>query len=330
MSRFATVIPDWTTRYREYLFSLTGAEGRESAKHQVGTVSRFLRWCQDNGIDAEGASHSQVERWIRRPRPDGLASAETTQYTRRSQLSRFFYWLMEQPDSFCYDNPAAAVRVRSPQVSKRATPMRVLSAEETEAIVEAVEAWSSSPHQARHRVVIGLLVHHGLRPAEIRAARLSDYRRSVDGVPAMLQTSIRREAGKLPYDLHVDVASAIDRYLRMWRVGPQRGRGAWLLLSASGGQMYRQSVLRLVHELAERAGIERYWEVTPYSLRRAALNHALRSGMSTPEIAELAGHRSVRTTEQYLARLSGRPSPERMWAWRREQLGRGSGAGGEG
>lgn len=320
MIRFTRPPIDWPARYREYLGSLVGTEGREAVNQQVRAASRFLRWCESHGIKPEEATGKQVERWIRQPRPDGRSSAETTQYTRRTYLSRFYRWWMDEPDSYCNDNPALEVKVRSPSVAKRATAMRLLEPGEAKAMLEAVEAWTASPHRARNRVVIGLLVHHGLRPAEVRSARLWDYRRGRSGVSATLQTSIRRAAGKEPFDLEPGVASAIDHYVRMWRSGPVRGPGAWLLLSGSGGPLYEHAVMRLVHAVAERAGLERPWEVSPYTLRRTLLNDALREGMSVAEISALAGHRSVLTTEQYLARFVSRPSPERVWAWREAQL----------
>lgn len=310
---------DWCSRYRAWLEASTSIESRESRERHARAACEYIDWCQSRGIDPAMATPNDAARWINRPRLDGFASADSTRYVRRGYLITFYRWLMHEPGSCTYGNPAREVRVPRPDRAEPVTPMRLLHADESAAVLVAADEWTGSPHRSRNRVVAALLVHHGMRPAEIRRARLAGYRRPRSGRAATLRTAIRRSTPQTRL-LHPEAVERIEHYLRAVRVGPVRGRGDWLLLSATGAPLDTHSIARLVRVLAVRAGIEDAHEVTPYSFRRSLLNDGRDAGLDLGRISALAGHCNEATTVRYLRRIGGAVDASPVWDYRSERL----------
>lgn len=319
--RGATIPDDWCAAYRKWLRTSTLIESIRNLDRNVSEACRYIDWCRSNGVDVAAPTIAEVSRWIKRARPDGQRSADSTRYVRKTQIAQFYEFLIaEHPELCLYVNPARKVKVRSPHAARPVMPSRLLTGEECVAFLEAAESWTGSGLQARNMVVATLLVHHGCRPAEIRTARLSDYTRPRGGRPGLLRTRIARSTPQVR-QLHPQTVEWLDWYLGRVRSGPVRPPGDWLLLSATGGQLYENAVFRLVKAVAERAGLERYWEVSPYAFRRTYINDVPRLGLPVSYASRLAGHRRESTTLRYLSRHSESVDASRLWERRAAELG---------
>ena len=71
-----------------------------------------------------------------------------------------------------------------------------------------------------------------------------------------------------------------------------------LLLTAWGRRMGAATVMRVLHRLAARAGIEK--QVTPHTLRRSFATHLLKNKVNLRTIQLLLGHSKLSTTATYL------------------------------
>jgi integrase/recombinase XerD len=81
-------------------------------------------------------------------------------------------------------------------------------------------------------------------------------------------------------------------------------RGALFRTAQRQRRISSKEVGRIVHEAAERAGLER--SVTPKVLRHSYATHLMDRGVDLAVIARLMGHRSPRETGVYLHVLQGR------------------------
>jgi len=99
-----------------------------------------------------------------------------------------------------------------------------------------------------------------------------------------------------------------------------------------GGRLTTRSIQRLLHSLAEEAGLA----ATPHTLRHTFATLAIESGANIKAVSQILGHRHISTTLQLYTHLSAhyvrevfaachpfaaqRPSLEQAIAWRRRSL----------
>ncbi|MCA9647035.1 MAG: tyrosine-type recombinase/integrase, partial [Myxococcales bacterium] len=93
----------------------------------------------------------------------------------------------------------------------------------------------------------------------------------------------------------------LARYLRLGR--PRLVRGdvlpaaeQRLLLTERGTPLVANEVLRVVKQVAARAGLRAH----PHALRRALATHLVQAGVSIAHVRELLGHVRLDTTQRYV------------------------------
>jgi len=191
----------------------------------------------------------------------------------------FFSWLADEKGLLPRD-PLARFRPikvprRLPQVLAVSDVLKLLAAART----------------PRERVVAELLYGSGIRKAELLGLDLADL--DLGGLRAL----IRGKGGRERYQpLSPQAVAAIREWLPLRTVVLGRRRLDALLVTREG-RMGRQTVLNLVHQLADRAGLDR--RVYPHLLRHCFATHLLEGGANLREVQELMGHANLSTTGIY-------------------------------
>ena len=165
-------------------------------------------------------------------------------------------------------------------------PPRWLDRKEQRALIRAVERNGL----ARDIALVALLLHTGLRVAELAALRWADLEiRDRSG-----KLTVRRGKGRKQrtIPLNVEARNALAE------LRPLRGPGkAQAVLQGQRGPLTERGIQAI---LAKYAGAARLAELSPHVLRHTWCKNLADSGARLEVIAALAGHESLETTRRYV------------------------------
>lgn len=161
-----------------------------------------------------------------------------------------------------------------------------------------VAAASASGFGPRDRAMIVTAISASLRPIELFGLDLSDVNLPEGSLQVRLETT-KTEAGQRDIPLDPQAVAALDEYIKDWR-GHKDGP---LFLNARGDPFkyagFRSVFVRLGKRLKEQ-GIQ----FQPYRMRHTGITNWVRMGTQSLVVKELAGHKSVVTTQHYVDRMS--------------------------
>lgn len=252
---------------------------REALSATVRTERRHL----DRIIELHGARPlGQLGRWlVNEWASDQHHLAPSTWAARWRLHRRFFAWLATETGA--PDPMAGIARPRSP----RGVPRSL----EGDTVAKLIAA---APH-SRARAAIALMVHMGLRRAEVCALTHENWNR---GRRTMTVT------GKGGHTREIPVPAAVERALAVY-LGEHAGHHGPLLRTFTTGKALAPVTLsREFRELAYRAGVKGgAWDgVGCHSLRHTAACDVLEGGADLATVSELLGHANPATTGIYLRR----------------------------
>lgn len=139
----------------------------------------------------------------------------------------------------------------------------------------------------REKVIILFLIRSGVRVSELIDIRTDDlYDRSI---------VVRNGKGGKSRITFVssDAERAIVAYARSEAISSE-----WLIHGATGKQLSRQYIHRLVKQISIRAGIKK--DVSPHTLRHTFATNLLMSGARIEDVQKMMGHANIRTTLIYM------------------------------
>jgi integrase len=196
--------------------------------------------------------------------------------------------------------PAAAYEqiASIPNIKARRKPGgRELGMDQIHALLTACGAdrTESDAKGRRDAAVIGLLYATGMKRSELAALQFDDY----DPTTGRLHVQAGHESQERAVILKAHPKALLDKWLNMR--DPQQP-GALLNPVNKGGRVLHgqglstQAVYNILKERAEEADIE---PISPHDLRRTFVSLALKAGVKTAIVAEIAGHNSPDTTRRY-------------------------------
>lgn len=173
----------------------------------------------------------------------------------------------------------------------------------TDKELNVVLAMTENTHHARRNVAILILSHYlGLRAKELAALNIGDV---FDGkeIVKTLRLVARYTKGSVHRDISLEnkrVVKAIEDYItfRQSIDGKQFSLKAALFRSGQGGHFAPNAVSRLFIELYRYSGIE---HASSHSGRRTLITKLSESGVDIFSIAQIAGHKSIETTQKYIS-----------------------------
>jgi site-specific recombinase XerD len=147
----------------------------------------------------------------------------------------------------------------------------------------------------------------GCRVSAVVGTRVGDL--EYDGVEHYLH--VTEKQGKKRRKILLSAARAVLNYVERSGIGYDKEGPLFRAMSPNGTMLIRRHLdrktpWRLVKKYCRSAGIEPERlgarGIGVHSLRKTAINDAIRNGAQMHEVREFAGHSDIRTTELYFAR----------------------------
>jgi integrase len=159
--------------------------------------------------------------------------------------------------------------------------------------VDEVARFWRSFRNARDLAIVGLMLMHGLRSAEVMALNRDDVLLS-EG-----QLRVRGKGNKLRFlPLAPETTQLLDHYLRVERPDPCSAALFVVLKGPARGQRMTPAGLRSLFRHHRRTtGIQL---ANPHRFRHTFASDMVRAGISLPALMQLMGHADIQTTLHYV------------------------------
>ena len=206
-------------------------------------------------------------------------------------LKAFFRFLCDE--DYIVSNPTRNIAL--PKEEKR-IPKAVLSEKEAMLILESCE--TRTPLGMRNRAVLELLYACGMRTSELCNLKIQDL--------SLKDQTVLIEKGKGNVSRLVPIGQYavlyIEKYLTKGRKYLLRGKRddpGNLFLTQFGNPFDRKSINKsIMKPIQQKLKVKK--NITVYSFRHSVATHLLHHKVDVAYIAQLLGHRSLNTTQQYL------------------------------
>lgn len=167
----------------------------------------------------------------------------------------------------------------------------VLTVEEVETIINSING--NDAVSVRNRAILEVLYGSGLRVSELVELELKDLHMNSKYINVL---------GKGDKERIVPMGDmeqiALRNYIENARPILSKSKTSNILfLNYMGNQLSRQSVFKLIKELAKQNGITK--QISPHTLRHSFATHLLANGVDLRIVQELLGHEDISTTEIY-------------------------------
>lgn len=210
-----------------------------------------------------------------------------TQHYRLTVVKSLFAWLTREGKVLT--NPTTTIVLPK---KRSALPQPLVSPKETIRMLEQID--TSTPLGMRDRAVVEVLYAGGIRNAELRALKLSDFDASA-GVVIVISGKGKKDRVVPLGPVTTDVVS---EYLAQARPKlAKRANVLNLFLTKNGNPLDTLAVINIVKRATKNAGITK--PVRPHRLRHACATHMLAGGADIRHIQKLLGHASLQTTQIY-------------------------------
>src|ERR1700676_3772768 len=159
--------------------------------------------------------------------------------------------------------------------------------------VDEVSRFWSSFHTARDLAVVGLMLLHGLRSAEVLALNPEHV------LLSEAQLRVHGKGSKLRFlPLAPETTQLIDHYLRLERPNPCSAALFVVLKGPARGTRMTPAGLRSLFRYHRRTtGVQ---IANPHRFRHTFASDMVRAGMSLPALMQLMGHADIQTTLRYV------------------------------
>jgi integrase/recombinase XerD len=200
------------------------------------------------------------------------------------QVARGFQQVFLQRKPMGLGRPQAAIsRLRVKQPKLNIVPLSVN---------EVARFWSSF-HTARDLAIVGLMLMHGLRSAEVLALNPDNV------LLSEAQLRVHGKGNKLRFlPLAPETTQLLDHYLRLERPNPCSAALFVVLKGPARGTRMTPAGLRSLFRYHRRTtGIQL---ANPHRFRHTFASDMVRAGMSLPALMHLMGHADIETTLRYV------------------------------
>jgi integrase/recombinase XerD len=258
----------------EFILNFTSHKTRRA---YTGDIQHFFSFLADHGRTPNTpASISTTDFIAYRDWMIKTGLSEKTVSRRIASNKSLMKWFTEQ--GFIQSNPASPVRVKAPTTQ---APTEAFSDDEVQAMLDSAD-------NLRDKLVLYFLFFFGLRRSELTSIQLTDI---VDiGIYKVLR--VRGKGGKLrELPFNPEAEKVLNDYIA--NCNPQT-----FLIPVS-----TETIARIVKRHAALVGVSK--RISAHSCRATAITKALEQGAPITEVADMAGHSSINTTQIYWKRRNG-------------------------
>ena len=222
---------------------------------------------------------------------------------RRLSVLRGTYKQLAAKGLIAWETAQDIAAIPAPGVQKNATPC--LTQRQAIALLEAIP--TDTLQGMRDLAVMSVFFLTGCRVSAVVAACVGHL--ETDGVEHYLHVTEKR--AKPRRKILLDAARPVLAYVARAEIGEDKEGPLFRPLKPDGSGLERRHLdrktpWRLVKKYCRAAGIDPDRlggrGIGIHSLRKTAINDAIRNGASMHEVREFAGHTDIRTTELYFVR----------------------------
>jgi site-specific recombinase XerD len=274
------------------------------SNHSVKAYGRdfmdFVRHMQAQGVPPLAVTADHVKLYKRALLSAGMASATVA---RRLSVLRGAYEQLAAKGLISWETAQGIAAVKAPGVQKNATPS--LTRRQAIDLLEAIP--TDSVQGMRDLALMSVFFLTGCRVSAVTGACVGHL--ETDGVDYYLNVTEKR--GKKRRKILLDAARPVLAYMEHAGIRGDREGPLFRPLRPNGlglerRHLDRKTPWRLVKKYCEAAGIDPSRlgarGIGIHSLRKTAINDAIRNGATMHEVREFAGHADIRTTEVYFIR----------------------------
>jgi len=274
------------------------------SNHSVKAYGRdltdFLRHMQAQGVTPLEVTADHVKLYKRALLEAGMASATVA---RRLSVLRGAYKQLAAKGLVSWETAQDIAAVKAAGVQKNSTPS--LTKQQAIALLEAIP--SDTLQGIRDLALMSVFFLTGCRVSAVTGACVGHLEH--DGVEHYLHVIEKR--GKKRRKILLDAARPVLAYVSRAGIGDDREGPLFRPMTPDGSgferrHLDRKTPWRLVKKYCRAAGIDPDRlggrGIGIHSLRKTAINDAIRNGASMHEVREFAGHSDIRTTELYFVR----------------------------
>ena len=274
------------------------------SNHSVKAYGRdladFARHMQAQDIDPLHVTADHVKLYKRALLEAGLKSATVA---RRLSVLRGTYKQLAAKGLIPWETAQDIAAIKASGVQKNSTPS--LTQRQAIALLEAIP--TDTLQGCRDLALMSVFFLTGCRVSAITAACVGHL--ETDGVEHYLHVTEKRNRKRRK--LLLDAARPLLAYVARAGIGDDKEGPLFRPLTRNGSgferrHLDRKTPWRLVKHYCRAAGIDpdRLGQrgIGIHSLRKTAINDAIRNGAAMHEVREFAGHSDIRTTEIYFVR----------------------------
>src|SRR4051794_30104196 len=274
------------------------------SNHSVKAYGRdltdFLRHMQARGVTPLGVTADHVKLYKRALLEAGMASATVA---RRLSVLRGAYKQLAAKGLVSWETAQDIAAIKAAGVQKNSTPS--LTKPQAIALLEAIPA--DTLQGIRDLALMSVFFLTGCRVSAVTGACVGHLEH--DGVEHYLHVTEKRNRKRRK--ILLDAARPVLAYVARAEIGADREGPLFRPLKPDGSgfarrHLDRKTPWRLVKKYCRAAGIDPDRlggrGIGIHSLRKTAINDAIRNGATIHEVREFAGHADIRTTEVYFVR----------------------------
>ncbi len=275
-----------------------------ASNHSVKAYGRdfmdFVRHMQAQGVTPLDVTADHVKLYKRGLLEAGMASATVA---RRLSVLRGAYEQLAAKGPVSWETAQDIAAVKAPGVQKNATPS--LTQRQAIALLEAIP--TDTLQGMRDLALMSVFFLTGCRVSAVTGACVGHL--ETDGVDHYLNVTEKRN--KKRRKILLDAARPVLAYVTQAGIKDDREGLLFRPMRPDGRgferrHLDRKSPWRMVKKYCEAAGIDPSRlgarGIGIHSLRKTAINDAIRNGATMHEVREFAGHADIRTTEVYFIR----------------------------
>jgi integrase/recombinase XerD len=274
------------------------------SNHSVKAYGRdfmdFVRHMERQGLRPLNVTADHVKLYKRALLAAGMTSATVA---RRLSVLRGAYEQLAAKGLVPWETAQGIAAVKAPGVQKNATPS--LTQKQAVALLEAIP--TDTLQGMRDLAMMSVFFLTGCRVSAVTGACVGHL--ETDGVDHYLNVTEKRNRKRRK--ILLDAARPVLAYIKAAGIKDDREGPLFRPMAPDGSgfecrHLDRKTPWRLVKKYCDAAGIDprRLGSrgIGIHSLRKTAINDAIRNGATMHEVREFAGHADIRTTEVYFIR----------------------------
>lgn len=266
-----------------------------------GDVMPYLNWCEEENIEAEQSTHTEILAYIKHIQKRGIKQRTVQIYT--GSLKHYFSWLIKR--EIREDNPIRSINIKG---IKRQYLYDILKKQELETLYETFEIPNeNNPNKKqnwykvslltskRNKVMLGLMIWQGLGARELSKLTLKDIKLREGTI--YIQGTRRNNERELKLEAH-QILDLMEYTLQVRQEIVQLSKNQQsqsLFIGIAGGNNFSNLMTKLMQKLNQQnPRIENAKQI-----RASVITHWLKH-YNLRQVQYMAGHRYVSSTEAYL------------------------------